>query len=136
MFAGSFRWVPTAALLLLGMGVLFAAPQNARAGDDFERGFKRELGRITAREAVRVGRDVVGGVILGHGHHRGGHYYGRTPYYPRRHYRRHHGYYRPYRRHRAYGYGPRRVVHEHYHHNVPCDAPEVHEHHDYGGYDD
>lgn len=135
MFVCGKRWIPVAGLLLLGSGVLFAAPQSARAGDDFERGFKRELGRITAREAVRVGRDVVGGVILGRGHHGGG-YYGRAPYYPRRHYRRHRGYDRPYRSYRSYGYRPRRVVHEHYYHGEPCDGPEVHEHHHYGGYDD
>ena len=134
MIAGYLKWIPMAAGLLLGSGVLLAAPESARAGDDFERGFKRELGRITAREAVRVGRGVVGSVILGHGHHGA---YGRTPYHPRRHYRRHHGYYRPHRRYRSYGYGPRRVVHEHYYHGRPCDSAEVHEHHHYGGgYDD
>jgi hypothetical protein len=36
----------------------------AEAGDAFERGFQDELGRITAHEAVHLGRAVLGEVLL------------------------------------------------------------------------
>jgi hypothetical protein len=42
---------------------LFASP--ARAGDEFERGFKDELGRIAAHEAVGAGKLVLAHVLLG-----------------------------------------------------------------------
>ena len=46
-----------------------ALPPGADAGDDFERGFKRELGAIAAHEVVGVGRHILGGVVTGqHGH--------------------------------------------------------------------
>jgi hypothetical protein len=54
---------------LLVLGVFLGAPQ-ARAGDDFERGFKNELGRIAAREVVHVGRHVVADVVWGHRYYR------------------------------------------------------------------
>jgi hypothetical protein len=36
-----------------------------RAGDEFEDGFKDELGRVAAHEAVAVGRGVLARILLG-----------------------------------------------------------------------
>jgi hypothetical protein len=98
---------------LCALGFLLGAPE-VRAGDEFEDGFKDELGRLAAHEAVVVGRGVLAGILLG-GHpgyypppayptHRP-HYYDD---YPRHHY--HHHYYYP-RRH--YGYGHWNGHHHH-----------------------
>lgn len=43
----------------------FAAPGDARAGDEFEDGFKDELGRIAAHEAVGAGRQILATILLG-----------------------------------------------------------------------
>jgi hypothetical protein len=37
----------------------------ARAGDEFEDGFKDELGRVAAHEAVAVGRGLLARILLG-----------------------------------------------------------------------
>jgi hypothetical protein len=83
-----------AALIVLAAGLALAPVTYA--GDDFERGFKNELGRIAAHEAVGVGQQILGALLLprygqpyGHaGYHRYG--YGRygPPYgwMARRHY--------------------------------------------------
>lgn len=119
-------------------GFLLAAP-DARAGDEFEDGFKDELGRLAAHEAVGIGRGVLASILLGG--HRGYYddypaypthrprYYDDDDYYPRhRHYPRwHYGgrpYYRNHHRHHGYGWGhhPRRHYHEHHHyHHRGCD---------------
>lgn len=112
-------------------GFLFAAPE-ARAGDEFEDGFKDELGRLAAHEAVVVGRGVLAGILLGG-------YPGYYPAYPThrpRYYDHddHHPRYRPYPgwHYGGYGYGygghghghhrhhHHRHVHHHYHHHG-CD---------------
>lgn len=105
-----------AAAVLLGSS-------TAQAGDEFERAFKSELGRIAAHEAVYAGRHFLASALLGygapygaayprhgHGHHR----------HHRRHWRHHPRGYPP-----AYGYGP--VVRHHHHHE------HHHEHHHYEG---
>jgi hypothetical protein len=50
--------------LLAIAGLWLAAPPGARAGDEFEDGFKDELGRLAAHEAVGVGRRVLAQVLL------------------------------------------------------------------------
>ena len=110
-----------------GLGLLVLAPSPAHAGDEFEDGFKDELGRIAAHEAFGVGRHILADVFLGHG----GHYYGSRPVhhrtyyrhsayrgghdhryrrhhhrsYPKRHYRGHRGH--AYGKHRGHGHGHR-----------------------------
>lgn len=121
----------TRAALQVGGGValcaLFtmASPQGASAGDDFERGFKRELGAIAAQEAVGIGRHILVGAVTGqygHGDRRNGY---RDRHYDRSHYARPYRYgYRPYRSYRARGhYRPvRRRVHRHHHdYHGSCD---------------
>jgi hypothetical protein len=49
----------------LSLALLGAAP--AQAGDEFEDGFKDELGRIAAHEAVRGGRQILASFLLGGG---------------------------------------------------------------------
>lgn len=44
---------------------LLLASSAARAGDEFEDGFKDELGRIAAHEAVYVGRGLLARILLG-----------------------------------------------------------------------
>ena len=51
---------------LAAAGALLFAPGAALAGDEFEDGFKDELGRLAAHEAVRVGRGVLSeGLVTG-----------------------------------------------------------------------
>lgn len=62
-----------AAAGVMGGALLGAAP--AQAGDDFRRGFERELGRIAARRTVHAGEHFVAAFLhakhhRGHGHHR------------------------------------------------------------------
>ena len=52
---------------LAAAGALLFAPGAALAGDEFEDGFKDELGRLAAHEAVRVGRGVLAEVLVGGG---------------------------------------------------------------------
>ncbi len=110
----------TSAAALIAL-VAMAGPETARAGDDFERGFKRELGAIAAQEVVGMGRHILLGAVTGYPRyvdrhvHRG--YRDRRYHrsrsdrwdryddrYWKRHLRRHH-----HRRQRS------RVVHEHHH---------------------
>jgi hypothetical protein len=51
-------------LALLLVPVLLAAGPS-RAGDEFEDGFKDELGRVAAHEAVAVGRGILAQILLG-----------------------------------------------------------------------
>jgi hypothetical protein len=97
----------------------FAAPGDARAGDEFEDGFKDELGRIAAHHAFGVGRAVLGQVLLAGDPGYYPPYYGYSDYpiygryydrddddwRPRHHYRdRHWGHgYRSHRWHRHHG---------------------------------
>lgn len=136
-------WIAGAAGLLLAAGLL-AAPA-AQAGDDFERGFKNELGRIAAHEAVTVGFGVLGEVFApvfgGHGtyasrgHHRRRHYsYGGghrgRPYV--RHFRRHH------RQHHRYGHHDQHGRHGHQgHHGSSCgyERHESYERDSYSGHE-
>jgi hypothetical protein len=103
-------------MLKRGMGIaglslaLLGAPP-ASAGDEFEDGFKDELGRIAAHEAVRGGRQILANILFG------GPpavvaapappppavaYYPAEPYYPAPVYHEHHHYYH----YPAYGYAP------------------------------
>lgn len=105
---------------LLALGVFLGAPQ-ARAGDDFERGFKNELGRIAAREVVHVGRHVVADVVWGHHYHRP-----RTARAARWHYApRRRGYLRAraYRPHRPH------AVREYHYYVTPCEEHGGHHRH-------
>lgn len=77
---------------IASLGLLFATPSPARAGDDFEKGFKRELGAISARAVVGIG---VGALNGGYGYY--------DPYYAPPRYRSHRSY-DPY-------YGPRHRPH-------------------------
>ena len=110
----------------LGAVIAVGMPESASAGDDFERGFKRELGAIAAHEAVGIGRHILGGVITGgYGHH---------GYAGRHHYRSHYRPYRPYPRYRPYRSSYRyfrplyrsgrpsvRHEHHHYYHGDSCE---------------
>lgn len=99
-----------------GLGLLLLTASPAQAGDEFERGFKDEIGRIAAHEAFGLGRHIVADVFLGGGH---GHYYQRPVHY-QTYYR--HSYYRDrhdrgHRRHRGHfrGNGHRRHYDRHHH---------------------
>lgn len=60
---GSRGWTAAAALVA-GMGIVFlSAPAEAK--DEFEDGFKSELGRIAAHRAVYAGGQILGAVIYG-----------------------------------------------------------------------
>jgi len=118
---------------LSAAGLLLAPAPEARAGDEFEDGFKDELGRLAAHEAVGIGRGVLAQILLG-----GPGYYAEGPYYrtpPPRYY--HEGpYYRPYEvwhygyapgpypYWRPYGHGYRSHGHHHnyhrHHHHHGC----------------
>jgi hypothetical protein len=113
-------------LTLVLMLVLSAAMvSSAYAKNEFESGFKYELGAIAARSAVGLGVGVVQGV-LGGGVYYDGYYARPAPIYydhPRPYYRER-VVYRPYPppryrvEHRVYHHGPRYVppprVHRHY----------------------
>lgn len=66
-------------MLALALSALMVS--NASAGDEFEDGFKTELGAISARAAVGLGAGLIGGIF------HGGPYYAPPPPV----------YYRPYR---------------------------------------
>jgi hypothetical protein len=51
--------------MFLALGSLLLFTGAARAGDEFEDGFKDELGRIAAHEAVYVGRGLLARILLG-----------------------------------------------------------------------
>ena len=118
--------------LVLAFVLSAALVSAAQAKDEFEDGFKYELGAIAARSAVGLGVGVVRGV-LGHGVHYDG-YYGppAVSYYgPPRPYYRERVVYAPYPRYyrrveyRPYYPGPRyyRPIHVRHHH-------QRHYHHD------
>ena len=97
-----------------------ALPEVATAGDDFERGFKRELGAIAAQEVVGMGRHILLGVVTGYPAYTDRHVH-RTDRWRRyrRSYRSDRYGYRPYRprnfrRHQHRRHRPR-AVHEHHH---------------------
>ena len=107
---GMGKWSLAAAVAITALAL--ALPTVASAGDEFEDGFKDELGRISAHEAVGVGRLILGHILHG-GHSR--HAYPRhdpphRPTYHPRYRDRHHGYY-DYGRPRYDRY----VYHEHHH---------------------
>jgi hypothetical protein len=115
------------AIGLIGCALaLLVAAGPAAAKDEFEDGFKDELGRIAAHEAVGAGRAALGYILLGHpgyGDHRHDPYpygYGyneRVVYYPSEVH--HHHYYYGKKHHRG---------HHHRHHGH-------HGHHGYRGHD-
>ena len=113
--------------VLAGAGLALAWPSEAGAKDEFEDGFKDELGRLSAHGAFGVGRHILGEILFGypgyerhavHTYHpryrnrRRGYYddyrggYHRRPYYRRHrhhhHHYRHHHHRRPYRHYRHY----------------------------------
>lgn len=59
------RWIRWAALPALALLLAGAFARPAEAGDEFERAFKHELGRIAAHEAAYVGRHVLGTLVAG-----------------------------------------------------------------------
>ncbi len=78
------------AIFIAAFAILAIMGTSAQAGDEFEHGFKTELGAITARATVGLGAGLVSSVFHGgHGHR----YYGH-----RRYGYGHHGY-----GHRVYG---------------------------------
>jgi hypothetical protein len=114
----------TGAVALLALLAL-ALPGQASAGDDFERGFKRELGAIAAQEAVGIGRHILIGAFTGSAHRHDGRI--------RRHgYRS--NYSAPYRRSfRSYRYGVHPYRAHRYDHRFRAHRPPVvHEYHYYG----
>lgn len=142
----SKRLTPRKVLLLVGMaflggGALLGA-SPARAGGEFERGFKNELGRIAAHEAVTLGTQILGEFVYPiRVIHR--------PYrYAGRHGHRHHRHHLHHRRHRhfyrggdpyvsSHGYVRRHVYYEQI---EPCDTNgyeryERYEQRDHGGYE-
>lgn len=117
-------------LLTLVLTLVLSAglASSAYAKDEFEDGFKYELGAIAARSAVGLGVGVVQGVFGGGVYYDG--YYARpAPIYydyPRPYYRERIIYrsYPPPRyrvEHRVYHYGPRRYI----------PPPRVHRHYEY-----
>lgn len=87
----------TLVALIVGITLAVGMVSHAEAKDEFERGFKMELGAISARAAVGFGIGLVGGIVHGEP------YYGYRPYCepvrierhiivrpPRPHWRRHH----------------------------------------------
>jgi hypothetical protein len=52
---------------MTGLALALLGAEPARAGDEFEDGFKDELGRIAAHEAVRGGRQILASILLGGG---------------------------------------------------------------------
>jgi len=117
---------------LSAAGFLFAVP-DARASDEFEDGFKDELGRLAAHEAVSIGRGVLASILLG-GHpgyydypdypthrpryHHDDYDYPRYRPYPHWHYGHPSGYgYAPYHGH---GWGHHHQYHHRHHHHHGC----------------
>ena len=90
---------------LSAVGLLLGAPE-VRAGDEFEDGFKDELGRLAAHEAVVVGRGVLAGILLGHpGYYPAPAYPTHRPHYYYDDYPRHHHYHHYYYPRWHYGHG-------------------------------
>ncbi len=98
------RLAKLVALALVVFGASFLASAEARAGDEFERGFKIELGRIAAHEAVHGGRYILSSILLGHpSHHRHYEHYRGHSYYGGHHY-----------------YAPHATYRESHHHHEGC----------------
>ena len=116
----------------LALALMSASPAEAK--DEFEDGFKDELGRIAAHEAVVVGRQVLAGILIGgpqvaapapyrepsYGYGYSGDYgydpqpYGRTVVHRHDHY-----YYQPVHysyQHRGDGWGHHHGHHKHHKH--------------------
>jgi hypothetical protein len=128
---GRTAWL-AAAVLLGGLALLGAS--SAQAGDDFERGFKNELGRIAAHEAVSLGTSLLGGLFYPvSGPHRTYSDYGYRVYRNHeRHKHRRHFRHHP-KRHRHH-------VHHQGHHRGSCGYPsyeryESYKRDGYGGYE-
>lgn len=51
--------------VMLALALSAAMVSNANAGDEFEDGFKTELGAISARAAVGLGAGLIGGIFHG-----------------------------------------------------------------------
>ena len=49
--------------VVLAIAISVALISNAEAGNEFERGFRTELGAISARAAVGLGIGLVGGIV-------------------------------------------------------------------------
>ncbi len=64
------RTIRQALLAGLGFCALLVLATPAQAGDAFENGFKDELGRIAAREAVHAGKHILVSVLDPGAHHR------------------------------------------------------------------
>jgi hypothetical protein len=120
---------------LSAAGLFLSAAPEARAGDEFEDGFKDELGRLAAHEAVGIGRGILAEVLLaGDPRYYGGHHDYRPrhhEYYDRGdwgHYRPYPGwrysYYRPYWHGHGWGHhrhhGRRHHGHHRHHHGHGC----------------
>jgi hypothetical protein len=116
---------------VLAAGLVLATASGAQAKDEFEDGFKIELGRIAAHEAVHAGKHILGGVFHDHGDHGGyqggygypayGHGYGHGG----NHYRHHRGHHWKHHRHHR-GCGHHSSTHVYY---VPVPAPYYYESH-------
>jgi hypothetical protein len=129
----SRRGARTAITVIACAAALLVAAAPASAKDEFEDGFKDELGRIAAHEAVGAGRAMLGYILLGHPGHYGnnGHhdpypygrgYHERVVYYPVEVHHYHHHYYRKHKHHHH---------HHHYgYHHGGCDHEDHHHHYD------
>jgi hypothetical protein len=122
---------------LSAAGLCLCVSPEARAGDEFEDGFKDELGRLAAHEAVVVGRGILAQVLLAGDPGYYGGYYPYPTHRPRYHhdydrgdwghYRHYPGwrysYYRPYWHGHGHGWGHHRHHKRHYqrhHHGHGC----------------
>lgn len=117
---------------ITGLALVLMGSSPAAAKNEFENGFKDELGRVAAHEAVGAGRQILAGVLFGGGprvaapapyrepayrYDDSGDYgydpepYGRTVVH------RHDHYYHParYERPRGHGWGHHRRHHKHHH---------------------
>jgi len=126
----------------MGMGitglalVVLIAASPATAKNEFENGFKDELGRVAAHEAVGAGRQILAGILIGgpwvapaphrepaYGYDHPGAAYRYTPEpYGRTVVHRHDHYYHPVQyeyRSRGHGWGHHRNHHRHRGHD--CD---------------
>lgn len=122
---------------ITGLALVLMGTSPAEAKNEFEDGFKDELGRIAAHEAVGAGRQILAGILVG-----GPWVAAPAPYREPAYGYDHSG---------DYGYGPepygRTVVHrhDHYYHPVSYEGPrghawghrkhKQHRHHHYRGHD-
>jgi hypothetical protein len=153
--SGKFWLAPA---LVLGLGLLLAT-SPAQAKDEFEDGFKDELGRIAAHEAVHAGKHVVAAVVYGESHRRDRHrdrrdrddwdrddwdredwdrddrrrdYHRHGAFHPPGHYKKH----KRFKKHKHFRHRHHRHARHRHHHRDGCGygSPrmvryEVHEHH-------